>query len=379
MHYRKRDNYQKLYEISSKITIGDDEISLPSFDSGRSYTSPCRGVGGMLNVLMTMTALTIGFFMGYDQAFFHFKSSIDQNSDSKQGLVHFSASASALEMMGKVQKTKSILMEKLWNEYGEFSSLLLDKSNLATVFQISSASKERYRRRIVKKILQKQLNPKDSVTFTWVTAGDVRAAGFGNQEGQSYTSMMDDTAREAFESVGVTLVAKNYGMYNAPSGPALAMCISDVFGSDIDILNWDFALTDRDFKYRAALFGTRASLHPTRPLLMMVDRADDDRWKKFFWGEGKVGAALFDTQSLESLVRKRIPDSSSKDVHIGLLPPAIQYLQCNGAIEGHVPCNSGETFHVCNEDLGLSCRDNKFTIKDRCDIVKYHSDWNNGW
>jgi hypothetical protein len=379
MHHRKRDNYQKLYEISSTINIGDEEISLPSFETGRSNKSACVGIGGMFNLLMTMMALTIGFFMGYDQAYYHFKSSIDQISDLKQGLVHFSPSASALELMGKVQKTKATLLEKLWNEYGEFSSLLIDKNNLDLLFQISSASKERYRRRIIKKILQKQLNPKDSITFTWVTAGDVRAAGFGNQEGQSYTSMLDDTAREAFASVGVTLVAKNYGMYNSPSGPALAICINDVFGSDIDILNWDFALTDRDFKYRAALFGMRASLHPTRPMLMMVDRADDDRWKKFFWGEGKVGVALLDTQAMESVVRKHVPDSSSADFQIGLLPPAIKYLQCNGAIEGHVHCNSAETYHICNEDKGSSCRENKFTIKDRCAMVKYQSDWNTGW
>jgi hypothetical protein len=178
----------------------------------------------------------------------------------------------------------------------------MDKSKINQVFQMSDESKSRYHRRIIQKILKKQLNPNNVVPFTWVTAGDVRAAGFGNDPGNSYTSMLDDTARDAFAAVGLHFVAKNQGIYNFPSGPALSLCMNKVYGSDIDVLSWDFALADGDFHYKSALFGMRATLHPTKPLLMMIDSGDDERWKKFSWGEGKVGVALLDTERLGKLV-----------------------------------------------------------------------------
>ena len=382
--YSTKDSYQPVQSSSAlRMYVDDDDRIVLSMNSFRDHTPPSmlRKLGGMSTVIMVIFSVTIGFCMGYDQAYTQFKLEVQKTPDVAErsnGLIRYSDTATPIEFLGQLQKTKSALMAKLWNEYGEYASVLIDKSNLDLVVQMSSESKVRYRRRMIQKILKKQLKPKDTVTFTWVTAGDVRAAGFGNHLGNSYSSMMDDTAQEAFAAVGLQLVVKNHGLYNFPSGPALSLCMNNVYGSDIDVLNWDFSLADGDFKYRAALFGMRAALHPARPLLMMVDRGDDDRWKKISWGEGKVGVGLFDTQELEKLVYFHFPDSL-KAMHLERLAPAVRYLQCNGSTEGHRHCQSGASHHVCNDEIGALCRDNKFLIKNSCDAVKYQSDWNPGW
>jgi hypothetical protein len=363
--------------------VNDGDASDMSMRNFREYRPPSKWkqMGGGSAILMVVFALSIGFFMGYDQASSKVKSQEQLNPiviDAKSGVARYSSMTTPLELLGLVRKTRSTLMQKLIDEYGEFANVLMEKSNLEKVFHLNSDSKMRYRRRIIQKILTKQLKPKDTVPFTWVTAGDVRAAGFGNDPAHSYTSMLDDTARDAFRAVGLNFVANNHGVYNFPSGPAAALCIDTVYGSDIDILSWDFSLTDGDFEYRAALFGMRATLHPTRPLLMMIDRREDLRWQKFFWGEGKVGVGLLDTAWIEKLAIRDLPDSV-QITHPEQLPPALQYLRCHESIEGHLHCDSGRAHHVCNEEKGAICRDNKFLDKDSCDMVKYQSDWNAGW
>jgi hypothetical protein len=384
MQRNNREGYKPVQtQTGLKMYVDDDNRSVLSMRSFKEHKpiSPWKKLCGAQSILMVLIAFSIGFFMGCDQSYTKFNSKMEKKpiiNDLYNGVVRYSSTATPLELLGLTRKTSYRLKEKLSNEYGDYASIFMDKSKIDLVFQMSNASKSRYHRRIIQKILKKQLNPSDVVPFTWVTAGDVRAAGFGNDPGNSYTSMMDDTAREAFAAVGLNLVAKNQGIYNFPSGPALSLCINKVYGSDIDILSWDFALADGDFHYRSALFGMRATLHPTKPLLMMIDSGNDQRWKKFFWGEGKVGVALLDTQGLARLVSLSFPDSL-KVTNPEQLPPALRYLQCNGSIEGHFHCQSGAAHHVCNDDIGALCRENKFLIKDSCDMVKYQSDWNSGW
>ncbi len=50
------------------------------------------------------------------------------------------------------------------------------------------------------------------------------------------------TVKEAFAALGIKFHAKNYAMGGYVSGPELAMCMESVFGSDIDILLWDFGM-----------------------------------------------------------------------------------------------------------------------------------------
>jgi hypothetical protein len=172
------------------------------------------------------------------------------------------------------------------------------------------------------------------------------------------------------ETTGITIFL--------PDQHCLSLCMNEVYGSEIDVLSWNFALADRDFKYRAVLFGMRATLHPTKPLLMMIDSGNDDRWERFYWGEGKVGHGHFIIEALEMLVNFNFPDSL-KVMQPENLPPAVRYLQCNGSFEGHRHCASAGSHHVYVDDIGAACRNEKFLVKTDCEMVQYQSDWIPGW
>jgi hypothetical protein len=93
-------------------------------------------------------------------------------------------------------------------DYGEFYGLLFDRIAMESILRINPPSKERLLRRIMQKILDtrriqdeqqqqqqqqadKTKKKKKKTTFTFITAGDSRAAAHGNIFTQSYTSVID--------------------------------------------------------------------------------------------------------------------------------------------------------------------------------------------
>ena len=134
--------------------------------------------------------------------------------------------------------------------------------NIEKIFKIDKVSKERLIRRLIMKILAAQLNivnpTEKRSTFTWVTAGDSAAAGHGNFFNQTYTAVMEDTVKQTFRSIGIDFVVKNRGIGGYGSGPELTFCMESIYGSDIDILTWDFGLTDKGSSERILLWANRA-------------------------------------------------------------------------------------------------------------------------
>lgn len=364
---------------ASRPRTADEQNLLPSIRKiqERISSSLWRRIGGFPTVILVVSGLVIGFMMGYDQSAKSDpppqldKIMVDKNS----GIIRYGPGRTPLELLGIVRKTRQTLIQTLQEEYGDYTGLLINGANLDNVFAMSSGSKFRYQRRILQKLLMKQLEPRKKVTFTWVTAGDVRAGGFGNHREHSYTSVLERTVSDAFRAVGIEFVAKNRAVYSATTGPTMALCMDTIYGSDIDVLSWDFSLSDGDIDYRAGLWSTRATMHPTRPLLMMLDKTESNRWKNFFAVEGKIGITSID---IEQFVSQDMPDST-RTTHPEQLPPALQYLQCNGFIEGHRNCVEKSLHHICNDEKGEVCRENKFLDGSKCEMAQYQSDWNCGW
>ena len=48
------------------------------------------------------------------------------------------------------------------------------------------------------------------------------------------------------------------------------MCSEAIYGTDVDILGWDFCLTDGQAEYRLLRYGYRAAKHVNRPALIAV-------------------------------------------------------------------------------------------------------------
>ena len=80
--------------------------------------------------------------------------------------------------------------------------------------------------------------------FNWVTGGHSSSAGHGNFYRESYTAVMERAVKPVLESIGIDFYAKSYAMGGSSSGPELSLCSHAVFGDKIDIISWDYGMTD---------------------------------------------------------------------------------------------------------------------------------------
>jgi hypothetical protein len=216
-------------------------------------------------------------------------------------------------LLGELTKTRLQLEERFREEYGESYGQLYDPIQVQNhVFKSSPMSRDRLKRRLLQKIVQKLVDPTLDVNFVWATAGDSSAAGHGNMYNQSYTAILERTVQPAFQALGLNFVGRNYAMSWYQSAPELALCMESVYGSDIDVLNWDFSMQDGDaHAYKTELWVERASVHPSLPLLFFVDNAASPRvpmLQQKLEPNG-VGYFLVDKMSID-LVRSRAPLTS---------------------------------------------------------------------
>jgi hypothetical protein len=89
------------------------------------------------------------------------------------------------QLANRLEKAQSRLNERLHEEYGHYSSLFWNSTVIHESFR--SNSLHRLKRRMKLKIVQAGLLREkgewidiSEITFTWVTAGDGAAAGYGN-------------------------------------------------------------------------------------------------------------------------------------------------------------------------------------------------------
>lgn len=336
-------------------------------------------MGGIPATILVLSGLCVGFLMGFDQASSQVSQKrIDDFLIGNNGHARYSPTTTPLELLGFVRRTRSGLIDKLREDYGDYVSAMTDKGNLYSIFSLSESSKTRYRRRIMQKILQKQTQPKESIRFKWVSAGAEGTAGLGNDPDQSYTNIMEETVKDTFGSVGIEFVAESRAIPGFGSGPAASLCMEDLYGNDMDLLSWDFSASDADHHYRSSLWGIRASLLPSQPLLLMIDDAKIGRWKQMRRIDGKLGVALFSSDGVERFARRHLPDSA-RVTHPEQLPHALQHFHCAGAIEGHMICEERDAHGRCNHEKGDACREHKFKPNETCDVSKYQVDWVPGW
>ena len=343
----------------------------------------------------------------------------------------------AAELLGRAARARAASEARTVEaEYGEFRGLVFDPTLVDAAFvPAGEASRSRLRRRVLTKILEAQIwarrprppvDPSSSsplsssssdgeitaaaTKFVWATAGDSAAAGHGNLLSQSYTSVLEDTVRDAFRAVGVTFEARNYAMGGYVSGPELSLCMESVYGPDVDALMWDFGLAEGvaprgaaagieggdGGAHRAALWGERAGSHPSRPVLFLADygRGIDDtgggalsgrRWAEFALLESKgLSAVLWDKSVLDS-IRTRVPDSDVVTNPGVLLPPALRYYVCSGMAEGTVPCDDPMRNFVCDAEgengSKTICGENKWDTQSGCGLggVRFQTSWHPGW
>ena len=200
------------------------------------------------------------------------------------------------------------------SEVVQIHGSIFDKALLRRIFVSGEEARKRLIRRVMIKILAAQLQPDEFTRFTWATAGDSAAAGHGNRSGQSYTTVMEMTVRDAFSSVGVNFVSRNHGMRGVVSTPELAFCNEAVYGKDVDVLNWDFTVTEARDAHRIMLWTARTAAHPQKPIMFMQDSPTSaGRWDlvSHFEDYG-LAPFLMDTDAF-GLLQEILPDFTDKN------------------------------------------------------------------
>lgn len=278
------------------------------------------------------------------------------------------------ELKARVLQSK-VEFEKLLDEdYGTYKDIVFNKESILKSFQSpSQVSMERLQRRIMIKILEAQCfiydsscNEGKSVDFNWAVGGHSAAAGHGNLFNQTYTFTLEESVKPIFESLGITFFGKNYAMGGMKSAPESALCMSSLYGPDIDVLSWDFGMTDgsRD----GNLYNTwaqRAGAHPTQPIIISFGSTAAIGIHKEVEKNGMAAFdAVFVSERSEENASKKLPNSDSDDININDLPRGVKFYRCGDSVEKNDPCGD---------------RDIKFDTKKSCERVNGQVSWHNGW
>jgi len=255
-----------------------------------------------------------------------------------------------------------LLNEKINKEYGSYSNNLLSPEILKEYFDLSPQFEERLIRRYQMKILSSYFfNDKDDdETFVWTTAGHSAAAGHGNLFNQTFTSIIEQTVKDVFDSTGIKFEARNYAMGGFGSFPELALCMESIYGSDVDMLSWDFGMTDAGPVQALSgidLWGNRAGLLPSFPLIFGFG-SERGRINKFMSFNGTVA---LNYKKMNKIRREVIPDATTF-LDPESLPLPLRNYNCKDHFESGDPCS-----------------DTKFDTKRFCEKVDGQVSWHPGW
>jgi len=178
--------------------------------------------------------------------------------------------------------------------------------------------------------------------FVWATGGHSAAAGHGNFVNQSYTAYMERAARPVFASIGIWLEGRNYGMGGMKSAPELSLCNEAIFGTDADVISWDFGMTDGQGFWRKGLYTQRIGRHANRPALIDIN-ADSGTFSKFYLSissqaEGNGLTALYLDNKHWKEIQGILPEMMGmSEAEMNRVPPYIRHFKCQDQIEQNDP------------------------------------------
>ena len=137
------------------------------------------------------------------------------------------------------------------------------------------------------------------------------------------------------------------------------MCIEPIYGSDIDILTWDFGMCDTLEYERLLHYGYRSMLSPGRPAIIglhyLGDYGDNERSIQFGELEKRGSSVLIASQETRQKMSQAVPDTEGMtEEQIRAMPEYVRNFKCAGQIEMGDPYCSLERYneYVCPERKG---------------------------
>lgn len=293
-------------------------------------------------------------------------------------------SAAVEAMLKGLKVARQKFTDRLIDEYGSdaFKKMFIEKNKTIQINRGSQLFRQaeegesglRFKRKAMIKLLQVlvqfETNDPSStfamIPFVWATGGHSSAAGHGNLYDESYTAVLERGAKGIFEALGLNFTGRNYAMGGTKAAPEVALCSKEIFGLDVDVLIWDFGMTDGGQYENEVLYFYRASLAENRPACLSFHAGGSSeraRWQITKDLDDLGITTLNSVESVMTAVLDNVPDSFGlSDAEIDKMPPLVQNFRCNGEIE------SGEPY----------CKSLKYNLTI-CPTRKYQANWHPGW
>ena len=176
--------------------------------------------------------------------------------------------------------------------------------------------------------------------------------------------VLDNRAKEMLATVGLNLVVRPYGRGGATSAPELAACAKEIYGTDVDLITWDFAMTDGRWFWRMELFAHRVAMLPNHPILLVLNPGTEPKREEIVNHLTKQGLGVLRQDEKYVIDRQlSVPDSRYRtEEELAAMPENVRWFRCGYGIE-----------------FGPGCLDNKFTQNGTCDDRSYRTNWHHGW
>eukprot|EP00546_Thalassionema_frauenfeldii_P008513 CAMPEP_0178922430 /NCGR_PEP_ID=MMETSP0786-20121207/16149_1 /TAXON_ID=186022 /ORGANISM="Thalassionema frauenfeldii, Strain CCMP 1798" /LENGTH=685 /DNA_ID=CAMNT_0020596793 /DNA_START=41 /DNA_END=2098 /DNA_ORIENTATION=- len=201
--------------------------------------------------------------------------------------------------------------------------------------------------------------------FVWSTGGHSAAAAHGNLHNESYTAFLEKSAKDSFRAVGIEFIGRNYAMGGMDSAPNLAVCNEAVYGTDADVISWDFGMTDGGAHWKTRLYASRTGVHVNRPAHVTINvggRNFKHRIGSLAQAEADGVPSLYLKPDIQEKISSGIPDSFGMGLEdLNKLGPFARYYKCKTQIEKEEPCGKQKY----NENV--------------CKNRKFKASWHPGW
>jgi hypothetical protein len=280
------------------------------------------------------------------------------------------------EMRQKLTTARNELEATLRVQYGTFYQSIFfdsDKSRGRSLFTSGDASSQtswlRFRRKLMIKLLltaTSSTTSKKDIPFVWATGGHSSTAGHGNFFHESYTAYLERAAQPVLAAVGLHFTARNHAMGGTAAGPEIALCVKEIFGTDVDVLVWDYGMTDGKDVWKQSLYQWRAGLLPSRPVNLVFHaggRSYSRRIDAAQEMERNGLAALISSESVLDAAMAAVPDSFGRTKEdIDTMPQFVRNFRCGQQLELGDPYCGAEKYNLT-----------------QCERRKFRANWHPGW
>jgi hypothetical protein len=183
---------------------------------------------------------------------------------------------------------------------------------------------------------------------------------------ESYTKVIERGVQDIFAACGIDFVARNHAMGGTSVAPEVAICSKEIFGTDIDVLNWDSGMTDGRAYWRMLMYFLRAGTLAQQPAIVAfnVDMgAKSGRTKAVQAAEDTGMPAFLLDHAEQGAIFGALPNTFGlSDAEIAKMPPFVRNFKCGGQIEKGDPGCAAEKW---NETM--------------CAKRPFKTSWHPGW